>query len=175
MSALIPNANANANLIIPRIWLGNRAAAADEAFIRDVGINVIINASKNIPFLDSEFGNTLHKYRVPVDDNLEESEIANMSKWAPEITYYLLNEYKAGNTILVHCAAGMQRSAAIVAMALIVIKNIRAEDAMKYVKAQRRIAFFPSANFKRSILEFERHYMSIRRGGVAATATSTTI
>jgi hypothetical protein len=154
-SSSTPGVTAPAHLIIPRLWLGNKAAAADANFIRENNITVIVNASKNIPFIDNP---VIRKYRVPVDDNLEDVEINNMTLWSPEIVYNLLKEYNAGNTILVHCAAGMQRSAAIVAMFLIVLKNMSAADAIQYIKSKRRIAFFPGVNFKRSIYAFERYY-----------------
>ena len=145
----------NANLIIPRLWLGNRHAALDANFIRSNNITVIVNASKDIPFIND---NAAKKYRVPVDDNLEPSEIDNMAKWSPEIVYMILREYQAGNTILVHCAAGMQRSAAIVAMTLIVMKQMNPDQAIQFIKSKRPIAFFPSANFERSIRQFHRYY-----------------
>ncbi len=144
-----------ANLIIPQIWLGNRKAAADNDFLRKNNITVIVNASKNIPF--SELPG-LYKYRVPVDDNLEDEEIDNMSRWAPEIVYTILQHYFRGDNILIHCAAGMQRSAAIVAMTLIVLCGFTADEALAFIREKRRIAFFPAANFKRSIRSFEMYY-----------------
>ncbi len=147
-----------ANEIIPRIWLGNRYAAADTDFIRQHNITVIVNATKNLPFA---LGVDTYKYRVPVDDNLEEVEIKNMGKWSAEIVYKVLDQYKKGATILVHCAAGMQRSAAIVAMLLIVIKDMTTNEAIEYVRSRRRIAFFPGANFKRSIQHFEQYYRTV--------------
>jgi hypothetical protein len=145
-----------AHEIIPRIWLGNRYAATDISFITNNNINVIVNATKDIPFADTP--SSVSKYRVPVDDNLEESEISNMAKWSPEIIYSILSQYRRGATILVHCAAGVQRSAAIVAMLLIVIKNMTTDEAISHIKSRRRIAFFPGVNFKRAIVSFETYY-----------------
>jgi protein-tyrosine phosphatase len=149
-----------ADEIIPRIWLGNRRAALDPEFIRKNNITVIVNATKNIPFAEGS-GITTRKYRVPVDDNLENAEIANMAKWSPEIVYKVLKEYKSGATILVHCAAGMQRSAAIVAMLLIVLHNMTTDEAIQFIRSRRRIAFLPGPNFKRSIQYFEKYYKGV--------------
>jgi protein-tyrosine phosphatase len=95
-----------------------------------------------------------------VDDNLEPDEIYNMAQWAPEIIYNVLKEYNAGHTILIHCFAGMQRSAAIVAMTLIALKHMTTDTAIAAIKEKRRIAFYPGANFYRSIQDFERYYYS---------------
>ena len=143
----------HATLIIPRLWLGNKIAALDDDFLLDNNITVIFNATKDIPFTKLP----VNKYRVPVDDNLQASEIKNMTDWSPEIVYKVLNEYNKGKTILIHCYAGMQRSAAIMAMVLIILRRKSAEEAIDFIRDRRSIAFFPQANFGRSIVTFEKH------------------
>jgi protein-tyrosine phosphatase len=60
-----------------------------------------------------------------------------------------------GEAVLVHCHAGMQRSAGSVALYLIAIKGLTADDAMAAIKAKRPITFTPRANFERAIRGFE--------------------
>ncbi len=145
----------NANEILPRLWLGNRYAAANQDdFLEKHHIKTVFNASKDIPFHES----VKKRYRIAVDDNLRPEEIANMTKWGPEIVYNVLKEYKAGNPILIHCAAGMQRSAAIMAMTLISLRHMTADSAMEYIKERRPIAFMHAANFEDSIRAFEKYY-----------------
>ncbi len=146
--------SSNAHEIIPRLWLGNAKASMDEDFIRQNNIVVVFNCTKNLPFSPI----IPIKYRVPVDDNLEEDEIRNMELWSGEIAYKMMNEYIEGKTILVHCMAGMQRSAASVAFMLIAYLKMRALDVMKMIKEKRNIAFYPRANFGRSIDYFDRRY-----------------
>jgi rhodanese-related sulfurtransferase len=147
----------NADMIVPRIWLGNKIASMDESFLRQNGIETVFNCTKDLPFHSS----MRRRYRVPVDDNLEEEEIRNMELWSFEIIYKLLLEYKQGNTILVHCAAGMQRSAAVVAMFLMVFSGMKHEDAMQYIKERRPIAFYKNANFLKSIQGFEKNIAGV--------------
>ena len=141
----------DATEILPNLWLGNVRASMDQEFIRKKGIQVVFNCTKNLPFCHL----IPVKYRVAVDDNLEEDEIRNMQLWSSEITFKMLSEYTSGKPILVHCMAGMQRSAASLAMMLIVYKNIHAQQAMKIIKDRRNIAFLPSPNFLRSIQYFD--------------------
>lgn len=148
------DAEANAHEIIPRLWLGNAKASMDEDFIRQHNIIVVFNCTKNLPFSPM----IPIKYRIPVDDNREEQEIRNMELWSGEIAYKMMHEYIEGKTILVHCAAGMQRSAASVAFFLIALLKLRALDAMRMIKEKRRVAFFPRANFGRSIDYFDRRF-----------------
>jgi protein-tyrosine phosphatase len=98
------------------------------------------------------------KYRIPVDDNLEEQEIRNMELWSSEIAFKITTEYKQGRRILVHCMAGMQRSAAIVAMVLIARYRCTSSEAMAYIKRKRPIAFYRQANFLKSIKGFEKSF-----------------
>jgi dual specificity phosphatase 12 len=141
-----------ADLVLPRLWLGNREAAADEAWLRANKIDTVFNCTKTLPFAAA----ARWRYRVPVDDNLQPAEIANMTAWSPEIQLKLLREYKAGRTILVHCHAGMQRSAAVVAMFLMTTQGLSADEAMFVVRQKRPIAFTPAANFEASIRAWEK-------------------
>jgi len=143
-----------ADEILPGLWLGNREASQDTDWLRRKNITVVFNASKDIPFAPG----TPHMYRVPVDDNLEDEEIRNMEHWSWEIVFKLLNEYNKGKKILVHCAAGMQRSAAIVAMVLIARYRCTSSEAMAYIKRKRPIAFYRQANFLKSIKGFEKSF-----------------
>jgi protein-tyrosine phosphatase len=145
-----------ANEILPRLWLGNAKSSMDPQFIQQQKIQVVFNCTKNHPF--SHLIPT--QYRVPVDDNLQEEEIRNMDLWASEIAYRILYEYQQGKTILVHCAAGMQRSAAAIAFFLICYRRIHATDAMEYIQARRPIAFRPKANFGRAIESFDQRFHS---------------
>lgn len=143
-----------AHEIIPNVWLGNVKASMDEEFISRNRITVVFNCTKNLPFSPM----IPIKYRIPVDDNLQEEEIRNMELWGGEIALKMVTEYKEGKPILVHCMAGMQRSAAALAIMLIFHLRIHAPEAMRMIKEKRNIAFHPSANFGRSILSFDRRF-----------------
>ncbi len=141
-----------ADLMLPGLWLGNAKAAQNEEFLKKNKIQVVFNCTKDIPF----HPNARIRYRVPVDDDLSQEEIRNMELWSFEIIYKLVKEYKSGKTILVHCAAGMQRSAAVVAMFLIATQGMKWEEAIQFIRQRRPIAFYPSANFLQAIQGFER-------------------
>ncbi len=150
----IINEASNADEIIPRLWLGNVRASQDDQFIKQNNIEVVFNCTKNLSFSPS----IPNKYRIPLDDNLEEEEIRNMALWSNEIAFKIIVEYLSGKAILVHCMAGMQRSAAAVAMFLIAFQKLRASDAIQYVKHKRPVAFFTQANFGPSIVYFDNKF-----------------
>ena len=163
---------ADAHEILTGLWIGNEKSSQDETFLRFNHIDVVFNCTKTLPFHYS----IAHKYRLPVDDNLREEEIRNMELWSFDIAYKIMHEYLAGNRILVHCHAGMQRSAAAVAIFLIAFKRMRADEAMLFIKQRRPIAFHGGANFERAIRTFEQKYLNeylpvIDSSGAAASST----
>lgn len=140
----------NADEIIPGLWLGNFQASQDEVFLRTKGIQTVFNCTKDLPFHPI----AKNRFRVPVDDNLQTEEIRNLELWSYEVIYLLVREVKKGEPILVHCAAGMQRSAAVVAMFLIASRRMNWNQAYRYIRQRRSIAFFPRANFEKAIQGF---------------------
>lgn len=156
MSGITQLFSNNADEILPGLWLGNSQASQDEVFLRTHNIDTVFNCTKNLPF----HPNIHNRFRVPVDDNLQEVEIRNLELWSYEVIYKLIREMKKGKPVLVHCAAGMQRSAAVVAMYLIATQRMNWDQAYRHIKQRRAIAFVPMANFEKSILGF---YNSFQR------------
>lgn len=148
--AAIPDAHE----IVPGIWLGNKRASENDRWMREKNITVVFNATKDIPFSTS----IKKQYRIPVDDNLQPEEIRNMTLWSHEAVYKLMMEHNKGQNVLVHCAAGMQRSAVIVGMYLIATRGMPWQQAISYIQGIRPIAFRPSANFKDSLISFDNSY-----------------
>lgn len=147
------NVNA-ADEILPGLWLGNRTAALDERWLGEKGIKSVFNCTKDIPFAPS----IQRRYRVPVDDNLQPVEIRNLELWSYEVVLKITREYQTGQPMLVHCAAGMQRSAACVAMFLIASKGYTPEEAVAFIQSHRHIAFRPFVNFLPSIQSFHKSF-----------------
>ena len=144
-----------ADEVVPGLWLGSRYAAQNPDYLREKRIRAVFNCTKDIPFDTS----IPRQYRVPVDDSLQEPDIRNLELWSYEIVYKIAHEMRRaeadGTAVLVHCAAGMQRSAASVAMYLIATKGMTTDQAVTYIQSKRSIAFKPSINFERSIRGFE--------------------
>lgn len=141
--------------ILPGLWLGNKRASQDIGWLKARGIRVIFNCTKDIPF---PHGVVDRMYRVPVDDSLQQDDLRNLEHWSWEICYKLQQERQQGHPILVHCFAGMQRSAAVVAMYLIACYRCPAEEAIAFIKSKRNVAFLGNVNFLSSIKGFERGF-----------------
>lgn len=112
--------------IIPGIWLGNYKAAIDKDFLKTNNINFILNCTPNMPlynqiYTQSELDN-IETYRIPVNDSLLECDFILMEKYFKIIIPLLVKKYTLQKQkILIHCHAGKQRSAIVVAALLKVL------------------------------------------------------
>lgn len=138
----------NVNNIIPEnnksgaLWLGNYKSALDPVFLKDNNISVIINCSADLPYVydildPAHHGlNKLETFRIPVYDSLLDHDIYIMEQYyhtvIPFILKKMLSEHK---NILVHCHAGAQRSASVVAAVLFVLID---NEIMKFDNLQNR-------------------------------------
>lgn len=144
----------DADLIMPGLWLGNGKASMNEEFLSKNNITVVFNCTKDLPFHSS----IKKRYRIPVNDNLKAEEIRNLELWSYEIVYKIKKEHNSNQNILVHCYAGMQRSAASVAMYLIATQNMDTDEAIDFLKTKRSIVFFPAPNFYDAIKGFQNSF-----------------
>lgn len=112
--------------IIPGLWLGNHQSAIDIDFLKKNDINFILNCTPNTPFFNelrskksfSELQD-IDTYRIPVNDSLLERDFILMEKYLKIILPILVEKYTSDKkNILIHCQAGKQRSAIVVAALL---------------------------------------------------------
>ena len=133
------------NEIIPNLWLGDSKSSVDKQFLETNNIKLIINLSKTLPFTDID---NIQKHRISINDNRsKESNIGMITQF--EDAYELINEnLKSNNGILIHCRAGCQRSATLVALYLMKNRHINSQKAKNFIKSKRCITFFPYPNFE---------------------------
>ena len=145
----------NAAEIIPNLWIGDRNDAHNIRFIREFDIKLIINCTKNISF-HKKF--THQKVRVNVDDKDTSNAITENKKMYHcliDLTKTIHTYLQKNQAILVHCYAGAQRSAAVVAAYLIKYGKIDYRTAVKYIQSKRVKCFNPSINFGPALLRYE--------------------
>jgi len=125
------------------IWLGDYTSAKDKDFLKDNNIQVIINCTIDLDFTEEN----LIKIRIPLED--DEQEILYFERLMP-MGAELINNFSNKN-ILVHCFAGMNRSATIIAAYLINYKNMYYKEAIKFILEKRSPVF--TSDYLHNILE----------------------
>lgn len=157
--------------IIENVWLGNINDSQNENFMKQNNINVIVNCTKDIPFIQS-----IHfKYRIPVNDDLQEKSFKEMYVAMKYIIPVLVEHVNRGDRIFIHCFAGMQRSA-IITLALLtaitykeVFNNTKPDNILiqkycnnlkNYMSSHRPIVFTPGMNFRPSYTKWLNEYIN---------------
>jgi protein-tyrosine phosphatase len=149
------------NEILPNLYLGSIEASRDTEFIHSKNISVIVNCSKDIldtyslnllkPIEDAPkevqewlYNNSYYikYYRIPVDDSGREKDIDEFYKLTLSLLPQIKKEYDAGKKILVHCQAGVQRSASFVCAFLMYYHRCSLQRAIDYVLEKKPNVFF---------------------------------
>jgi len=140
------------HLITNNIWLGDQYSALDKDFLIDNNIGLVINVTKLLSFTDLD----IVKYRIPINDDFYELYYQNILKYFDE-AYNLIEECISQNKqVLIHCRAGMQRSATLAALYLMKKQNISYDKAMKIITSKRYIAFKPFAHFLSTLKNYDK-------------------
>ena len=139
--------------IISGLWIGDKKISQNFNFFNSKKIECVINCSQKIP---NSIPNTV---RLPVLDNLREEEIDKMYRFLPKVTERIHQQLKSLKNVLVHCHAGKQRSATVVAAYLIKYTGINVDTAINIIRTKRSMAFSPGVNFKKSLLKFQEDLM----------------
>lgn len=147
-----------AHKVRPYLWIGDMRSISDKAFLKKNKIQVVINCTPSLPFADVK-----HKYQLSINDDLKNNSIINMAQALPAVVSTMIKHIKNKETILVHCHAGMQRSAAVVAAYLIASEGLNKQKAIQDLQRKRWVTFRPSANFDRSLTAWEQYIKQKKR------------
>ncbi|TKS73221.1 Dual specificity protein phosphatase 8 [Collichthys lucidus] len=114
-----------------------------------IGITYVLNASNTCPKPD--FISESHFMRIPVNDNYCEKLLPWLDK-----TNEFIDKAKVSNCrVIVHCLAGISRSATIAIAYIMKTMGLSSDDAYRFVK-DRRPSISPNFNFLGQLLEFEK-------------------
>ena len=134
----------NISQITPNIYLSGYMIASNKNELDKHNIKNIINCAKTLP---NYFPDNFIYTNVPIDDT-----------WGQQIEQYFDNTYNVIDTsvnnnenILVHCHAGVSRSATIVIAYLMRKYNWDRDQALNFVRSKRSIVN-PNNDFMKSLL-----------------------
>lgn len=131
--------------IIPGLWIGSAGDAADAQFMNTAKIGFIVNCSKDLPFSFPE----IPGIRVAVHDHPVEN--FEMLRRLPGVVRAIDKKMRANVPVLVHCYAGISRSATVVAAYLMCRYGLSKKDAIALVKSMKSETFQPRVNFERAL------------------------
>ncbi|XP_061608674.1 uncharacterized protein si:dkey-175m17.7 [Phyllopteryx taeniolatus] len=149
-SAMTPDAeNAVVSAILPFLFLGNERDARELDLLLRLNVGYVVNVTAHLPLYHLKSG--LHYKRLPATDNSKQ----NLRQYFEEVFEFIEEAYQSGQGVLVHCQAGVSRSATVVIAYLMKHTLMTMTDAYKYVRSRRPVVS-PNLNFMGQLLEFER-------------------
>ncbi|EDS29562.1 conserved hypothetical protein [Culex quinquefasciatus] len=128
-------------------------SAASVPTMQQLGVTLVINATteQELPNTPLPCDETTGYMRVPVKDNRE----ADLDRYFNEVADRIEQEsVRVGGVTLVHCVAGVSRSASLCLAYLIKYHRMSLKDAYNHVKA-RRPQIRPNVAFVKHLMEFE--------------------
>uniref|UniRef100_A0A8D0H913 Dual specificity protein phosphatase n=1 Tax=Sphenodon punctatus TaxID=8508 RepID=A0A8D0H913_SPHPU len=133
--------------ILPFLYLGSCYHSSNREVLESLGITAVLNVSSSCP---NHFEGHFRYKSIPVEDN----HMAEISVWFQEAIDFIDSVKNSNGRVLVHCQAGISRSATICLAYLIQSRRVRLEEAFDFVK-QRRGVISPNFGFMGQLLQFE--------------------
>ena len=121
------------------VYVGNMYAASDATFFIRNHIGAVVNATPDVP-LHFEGHNIAYK-RLVVDDSGRNHDMHIMYNAFPEVVGWINKQMMDGNNILIHCHAGMQRSATIAAAYMLRYYRRPLDSIIEFMQRRRPIVF----------------------------------
>ncbi|XP_026870518.2 dual specificity protein phosphatase 8 [Electrophorus electricus] len=125
--------------ILPHLYLGAESDVTQDC-LSTRGISYVLSVSRCCPqpsfVLQSQY------LRIPIDDSLRD----DLLPWIPQALRFIDGAMSLGCSVIVHCAAGISRSPALVVAYVMYSLGMDLEHAYRFVK-ERRPTISPNFNF----------------------------
>ncbi|XP_051546532.1 dual specificity protein phosphatase 16 [Myxocyprinus asiaticus] len=145
----LPVTNIGPTRILPHLYLGCQRDVLNKDLMQQNDIAYVLNASNTCPKPD--FIPDSHFLRVPVNDSFCEKILPWLDK-----SVEFIEKAKACNArVLVHCLAGISRSATIAIAYIMKRMDMTLDEAYRFVK-EKRPTISPNFNFLGQLLDFEK-------------------
>ncbi|XP_066430625.1 dual specificity protein phosphatase 4 [Eleutherodactylus coqui] len=151
--------------ILPFLYLGSAYHAARRDMLDALRITALLNVSSDCP---NHFEGHFQYKCIPVEDNHK----ADISSWFIEAIEFIDSVKDSNGRVLVHCHAGISRSATICLAYLMMKKRVKLEEAFEFVK-QRRSIISPNFSFMGQLLQFESQVLTTTCATEAASPSAT--
>lgn len=149
----LPVANIGPTRILPNLYLGCQRDVLNKELMQQNGIGYVLNASNTCPKPD--FIPESHFLRVPVNDSFCEKILP----WLDKSVDFIEKAKASNGCVLVHCLAGISRSATIAIAYIMKRMDMSLDEAYRFVK-EKRPTISPNFNFLGQLLDYEKKIKS---------------
>lgn len=149
----VPVSSSGPTRILPHLYLGCQRDVLNKELMLQNDIVYVLNASSTCPKPD--FIPDSHFLRVPVNDSFCEKILP----WLDRSVEFIEKAKACNARVLVHCLAGISRSATIAIAYIMKRRDMSLDEAYRFVK-EKRPTISPNFNFLGQLLDFEKKLKS---------------
>ncbi|XP_031726960.1 dual specificity protein phosphatase 16 [Anarrhichthys ocellatus] len=135
------------SVILPRLYLGAESDLTQDR-LASLGISYVLSVSRCSP--QPSFLPHSRYLRIPIDDSLWD----DLLPWIPQALHFIDAAMSSGDSVLVHCAAGISRSPALAVAYIMYRLGMDLDHAYRFVK-ERRPSISPNFNFLGQLQHFQ--------------------
>uniref|UniRef100_A0A8C6SRQ9 Dual specificity protein phosphatase n=1 Tax=Neogobius melanostomus TaxID=47308 RepID=A0A8C6SRQ9_9GOBI len=139
--------------ILPFLYLGSALHASKKEVLDAIGISALLNVSSNCP------------------NHFEDNHKEDISRWFLDAIEFIDSVRDSSGRVLVHCQAGISRSATICLAYLMKRKRVRLDEAFEFVRRRRSI-ISPNFSFMGQLLQFESQLLATSCAAEAVATAS---
>ena len=140
--------------ILPKLYLSSFADIDLSSSDDDV---FIVNCTKDLPMKHS------NNYRISVNDDMSDDAIKIIYESFTDVVDIIDINLKNNKTVIVHCFAGIQRSAAVIC-AYLMIHGYTLEDAILFMRQKKPDVFIGNINFIVSLQKLQLDLLNKKLG-----------
>ncbi|KAI1719949.1 dual specificity phosphatase, catalytic domain-containing protein [Ditylenchus destructor] len=133
------------------MFLGSQNDALNPSLLQSYGITKVINLSETCPRPEGLPDDANHFLRIPIKD----SYCAKLLPHFDQAFKFIENARRSGEKVLLHCLAGISRSATLAIAYIMRSQRLSSEEAYKFVKTRRQ-SISPNFNFMGQLMEYEK-------------------
>jgi len=130
------------------LFLGNIESAKNQELLKAHNIQSIVQCLGS-PSLVPQFPE-IEYHIIPIDD----TESADIGSFVPMAVEFIHNSIKQNKNVLVHCAAGVSRSASITISYIMAKYQLPFQEAFQFVRSKRR-CICPNKGFRMQLCSFD--------------------
>lgn len=146
----------NCDRIFPNLYLGGMEAVMDSQRLADQGIHAVVCCNRELEYPTSKFFPELEYYRVDVEDMGREP----IELFFPEATEFIRSQLLQERPVLVHCTAGVSRSASVLLAYMVEFCGYSLYDAFVQTLCHRPF-ITPNPGFMARLMDYEKEKCGI--------------
>ena len=150
-----------ADQVDAHVFLGGYLAAADAAWLRRAGISRVVKLCADDPTVPGGDARVpgVQYLVLPVRDDPSE----DITAAATQAVIAIKAARRAGERVLVHCHAGVSRSATVVLLYLMLVRGFTLDEAYGYLEGVRPV-INPNAGFRAALRATDERWRALHVG-----------